>query len=51
MVNKRPEKTGKSFENNIEAQLVNQGYKKVKAKILTNYHTNLLTRYMLHSSF
>ena len=32
MVNKRPEKTGKSFENNIEAQLVNQGYKKVKAK-------------------
>ena len=31
MVNKRPEKTGRSFEKNIEAQLLNLGYKKVKS--------------------
>ncbi|MDA7572406.1 hypothetical protein N8776_01730 [bacterium] len=32
MVNKRPEKTGRSFEKNIEAQLLNLGYKKVKSR-------------------
>jgi hypothetical protein len=31
MANKRPEKTGRSFEKNIEAQLLNLGYKKVKS--------------------
>ena len=31
MVNKRPEKTGRSFEKNIEAQLLNLEYKEVKS--------------------
>jgi hypothetical protein len=31
MANKRPEKTGRRFEKNIEAQLLNLGYKKVKS--------------------
>lgn len=37
MVNKRPEKTGRSFEKNIEAQLINLGYIKVKASEFLDY--------------
>lgn len=37
MIKKRPEKTGRSFEKNIEAQLLNLGYKKVKASEFLEY--------------
>lgn len=37
MVIKRPEKTGRSFEKNIEAQLINLGYIKVKASEFLDY--------------
>lgn len=37
MIKKRPEKTGRSFEKNIEAQLLNLGYKKVKATEFLKY--------------
>lgn len=37
MIKKRPEKTGRSFEKNIEAQLLNLGYKKVKAAEFLKY--------------
>ena len=42
MVNKRPEKTGRSFEKNIEAQLLNLGYKKVKSTefLELSHHSN-----------
>lgn len=37
MVIKRPEKTGRNFEKNIEAQLINLGYIKVKASKFLDY--------------
>ena len=36
MSNKRPEKTGKSFEKNIEAQLINLGYEKIESDSFLN---------------